>query len=165
MGPELLAFEMGVHVVEDRLPKGWLGAYHHGSRTVTLAPGLNLDPVRYRCVLGHELGHAHYGHTPDDYPEGEWAADKFAAKLLIRLDDYLEAMAATGDVVAAARVLGVLPWVVRAFQKTMNGGLFTRTGLGLMAPAPFAEPGSGLVCPPDASVLGGGELVMVGGVA
>lgn len=153
MGPESLALEMGVRVVQDRLPKGWLGAYHRESRTITMAAGLDGEPIRYKCVLSHELGHAHYGHTADDAPMGEWAANKFAATLLIGLDDYLQAMSDTGDVVEAAGVLGVMPWVVRSFQKTMNGGLFARTGRGLMAPRRVAEPGSGFRCAEDASTL------------
>lgn len=121
MDPEALAFEMGVRVVQDRLPKGWLGAYGHESRTITLAPGLDLDPVRYRCVLAHELGHAHYGHTADDGPEGERLANKFAAELLIRLDDYLDAMSTSAEIQETAQLLGVLPWVVRAFQVGLPG--------------------------------------------
>lgn len=138
IGPESVAFMMGVRVVEDELPKGWLGAYHHQTKTITVVRGLCLaDPVRYRCVLGHELGHAHHGHTAADKTRGERLADAFAAALLVRLDDYLEALKHTppDDCVELAARLGVLPWVVRAYQRSFNGGLFARVhGQALMDP-------------------------------
>lgn len=127
-----LARAIDVMVVTGALPSGWLGAWCHRKRQVTMRP--DLPEHVYRSVLAHELGHAHLGHSgynaPDSIPER--AADRFAAKHLIRMDDYHAAMATYGnDTAAIARELNVMPWVISEFQKTTSGGLFSRVGMAV----------------------------------
>lgn len=122
------------------LPIGWLGAYNHDESEILLRHGLPAEPVLHGTVLWHELGHAEFGHTGGTEIQ-EAMADRYAAKQLIRLDDWVAARAACGtDDVAIAEQLGVMPWVVRVFRGTINGGLFTRVGIGSLPPDPKAYP-------------------------
>lgn len=127
-----LARAIDVAIVTGALPAGWLGAWCHKKRRITMKP--DLPSHVFRSVLAHELGHAHMGHVGYHPPESltERAADRFAAKHLIRMDDYHAAMATHGnDAIAIARELGVMPWVVREFGRTMSGGLFSRVAMGV----------------------------------
>lgn len=129
-GLEKLVQVVDVTVVLGALPAGWLGAYHHKRRTITMREGLT--PAWFRSVLAHELGHAYMDHAGYHLPESmqEKSADRFAAKHLIRMDDYHAALARTGgDIRAMADELNVMPWVVREFSTTTSGGLFARVGI------------------------------------
>jgi hypothetical protein len=135
-----LARAMDVTVLVGVLPSGWLGAWCHRRREITMKP--DLPRHIFRSVLAHELGHAHLGHSgynaPDSIPER--AADRFAAKHLIRMDDYHAAMATHGDDIhAMARELNVMPWVVNEFRRTTSGGLFSRVGMAV-PPVAFDRP-------------------------
>ena len=135
-GMEDLARSLGVSVTLGALPAGWWGAFRYTSRTVTMRAGLSV--AQFRSVLAHELGHAHLGHTRNHPPHSkqESAADRFAAKHLVRMDDYHAAMAMHGlDTDAMARELHVMPWVIRDYASSMSGSLYSRVGM----PAPVVE--------------------------
>lgn len=67
------------------------GRWYPAARLVTLQFGLT--PLLERCVLAHELGHAHHGHTSST-PDRERAANRWAANMLLTA----EAVAACADV-------------------------------------------------------------------
>jgi Zn-dependent peptidase ImmA (M78 family) len=121
---EQLARVMGVRVVVGTLPNDWQGAYHHATRTITMAPGLReADRQKYDCVLAHELGHAHYGHTAVNRrsTRAEILADRFAARLLIPCEKWVAAHAAVGpNERLLAHRLGVMRWVVRSYMDLMD---------------------------------------------
>lgn len=71
---------MGVTVTRSELEPNLLGTYDAAQRCITLLRGLT--PVEERCVLAHELGHAHFGHIAST-PAAERAAERFAARLLV----------------------------------------------------------------------------------
>ena len=103
---DLLAADMGVSICEAYLPHGWWGAYSHRTRTITLRP--DLAPIQYRSTLAHELGHAWHGHR-ESTPRTEWQASIWSAKLLIRHQDYMEAVLAADHPQGVACLLEVLP--------------------------------------------------------
>lgn len=134
---ERLARALDVTVIFGSLPAGWWGAFHHLSRTVTMREGLS--SAQFRSVLAHELGHAQQGARGFALPTSkqERAADRFAAKHLIRMDDYHEALARHGlNIAAMADDLDVMPWVVREYADTISGSLYRRIGLPAVSAIP-----------------------------
>ena len=114
------AAALGVQVFRG-IPSGnrW-GSYHHRSRTILLHPGLS--PCQEKYVLGHELGHAYYGHD-ECVPRFERRADVFASTLLIRPAEWRRATQMHSTVEAVAHELDVHPHVVRIYHSHLEGKL------------------------------------------
>ena len=76
------------------------------------------------CTLAHELAHYRLGHTAQSDPvlhvRQEAAADRYAARLLISPAEYALAERLVGPSPGAlAKELGVLTWVVLAYQDAL----------------------------------------------
>lgn len=82
----------GIRVVYRAQPDR--GRWYPRPRIITLDFGLTT--ITERCVLAHELGHAHYGHdcTTDI---GETQANRWAAQRLITVDQIVECALAYPD--------------------------------------------------------------------
>jgi hypothetical protein len=112
---ELLALAdlMGVSIEwEDFLPMGWVGAYWAAQGVIYMLTGMSRNKTR--TVLGHELGHAHYGHLGRTTAD-EWKADKWAARKLITPEGYLEAARDNPPPDMLAGRLGVTPHMLEVF--------------------------------------------------
>lgn len=103
-----------------------LGA-RHGQYTPPST--ITINPCRpatvQLCTLAHELGHYELGHTPTTDPvvhaRQERAADLYAARMLISRVEYQLAEQLHGPHPAAlARELGVVSWVIRAYQQHLG---------------------------------------------
>lgn len=114
---ELLAHaaRMGVSVHVAHLPapyRGWFDIER--SRAVY---DFDLTPIEQRCVLAHELGHAHHGHECEDNPDHERLADIYAAHLLIHPEDYARAEQMSHDTAQIADDLDVTPELIDTYQR------------------------------------------------
>lgn len=110
-----LADFMGVSIEwEDFLPLGWFGAYWAAQGVIYMLRGM--PRTQTRTVLGHELGHAHYGHEGRTTAD-EWHADKWAAGKLITLEAYLEASRGRPELDVVARRLGVTPHLLQVYMR------------------------------------------------
>lgn len=118
---------LGVAVIEEPLPYGVRGEYIHERRLIRLAPSMSYR--QKRSTLGHELGHAHFGHTsPQSEAEcrlQERQANDYAAQLLVTPADYAAAEALHGPHIGnLAFHLGVTPAVITSWRSWWcRGGL------------------------------------------
>lgn len=116
-----LADDLGLTVIEEHGEH--LGGYRPDDRVVRLRPGL---PVRAaRSVLAHEIAHHVLNHNPTPFgplrKRQERAANEWAARLLIDLDDYKTAeLIRDGHVPSMAFDLEVVPELVTAFQSLIE---------------------------------------------
>lgn len=94
------------------LERGLLGLYDARRHTIVLDAGLT--PVERRCVLAHELGHAHHRHRSGS-PANERVADAFAARLLVDPVALREASRWTHDPAELADELDLTEDVVLAY--------------------------------------------------
>lgn len=88
-----VADSYGVRVLYGGLD-GRNGVYYDDLKLVIIEQ--SLPPAMERFTLAHELGHAHHGHR-ESTPSNEIKADEFAARLLIKDDDYMSAEAVCED--------------------------------------------------------------------
>lgn len=120
-----IAAQMEVRVVEGELPGRRRGMYSHSRRLIVIREGMSFP--RARSSLGHELGHAHYGHEPVTniiaHTRQERLADEWAAKALINPVEYELTEAMYGPHIGViANQLDVTPKMIRVWQ-----GLITHT--------------------------------------
>ena len=108
------AAELGV-TIEENPDLSCTAHYNCDNNTIEIRPYL---PRRVRrCAIAHELGHARYGHTYST-PKAELQANRYAAQLLINVDDYREAELLYGENVnKLAYELDVTPTLVDTFQR------------------------------------------------
>lgn len=85
------------------------GRYDHTTRTISIRTGL--APIQWRCVLAHELGHAHWGHD-GSCPRAERQADEHAVILLVSPGEWEAATVLHDSAEAVAHELGILPRLV-----------------------------------------------------
>ncbi len=89
----------------------WLPDY----RTILIDTS-RAKPWAHRNVLAHEIGHAVLGHQ-DDPPEHEYAADRYAASLLLTTAMVADTLKRSrGDSRQAARSLRTTTRLLRAFS-------------------------------------------------
>lgn len=86
----------------------WLPDY----QTIVVRSGLSQR--HERCVLTHELAHAHFGHTQDS-PKNEFQADRWAARKLINPHRLRDLVAWSGDAAEIAAELVVSTRLVRVY--------------------------------------------------
>lgn len=88
--PWKVAHDMGIDVIERRLPHGHRGEYWHRERRIVLLPGLSHREAR--SVLAHELQHAAAGDVPSPWGlitmRQELRARRATARALIDADEY-----------------------------------------------------------------------------
>lgn len=102
------------------------GEYRDDLKRIRLREGM---PIRLlRSVLAHELGHAVFGDVPSMFGPSnakmERRASEWAALRLITPDQYREVeQIRDGHVASMAHDLGVVDWIVTAYQ-----GLLARLG-------------------------------------
>ncbi|OIH81921.1 hypothetical protein BLJ79_21410 [Arthrobacter sp. UCD-GKA] len=106
-----IAAELGVRVMHGALPAE-NGIYYRDLGLVVLHVGLS--ETLELCTLAHELGHAHHGHT-DTSEASEFAANRFAARLLIDDREYAAAEGMSDSPLFIAQELGVTLALVRAY--------------------------------------------------
>lgn len=116
-----LAGELGLEVIEGRGKHA--GGYRPDDNTIRLTPGLSRRAAR--SVLAHEIGHHVHGHRPSHFGpvlrRQERAANEWAARLLITIDDYREAeKLREGHVPSIAFELDVLPELVESYQSILE---------------------------------------------
>ena len=125
--PDQLAAGMGLRVDEVPLDDDWPhGLWVPERRQIILRHGL--DRVTRRCVLAHELGHAHHRDVRSGFDSldsrAERRADAFAALLLISPAEYALAEKLHGPSIAGlAHALDVTPHLIRVWR-----GEHERTG-------------------------------------
>lgn len=118
--PDQLAAGMGLRVDEVPLDDGWPhGLWVPERRQIILRFGL--DRVTRRCVLAHELGHAHHRDVRSGFDSidsrAERRADAFAALLLISPTEYAQAELQHGPSIAGlAHALDVSPHLIRVWR-------------------------------------------------
>ncbi|GAA3661980.1 ImmA/IrrE family metallo-endopeptidase [Microbacterium marinilacus] len=123
-----LAAESGLEVSTAHLPGDLLGAYLPEQRRILL--DARLTPVERRCVLAHELGHAHYGHRHVGAPGAlsaataaqERQADLYAARLLISADAYERAERLGSGAEFLADELEVTADLIDAYRQWLDRG-------------------------------------------
>jgi hypothetical protein len=115
---DAIARGLGVRVAVADLGPGLLGLYDARSHRIWLAPGLT--PVERRCVLAHELGHAHHRHRSGS-PANERVADAFAARLLVDPAALEAASRWSHDPAEIADELDLTEDVVRAYLTLVAG--------------------------------------------
>lgn len=76
---------------------------------------LALTPNERRATVAHELGHFHYGHECST-TANERQADGYAARLLIRAEDYAAVARVNSDRAHVADELGVTVDIVEAYE-------------------------------------------------
>lgn len=113
--------------VEDmRLPDGMEGAFILDLGLIVLDD--RLTDIQRRCVLAHEISHARHADRGCDCDACvEARADLEAAILLIDFDAYRRAEMVCDNIRWIARELEVLPWVVAAYRRWLDGRLGRRT--------------------------------------
>lgn len=94
------------------LEPGILGLYDARCHVIVLAAGLT--PVERRCVLAHELGHAHHRHRAGS-AANERVADAYAARLLVDPSALREASRWSHEPAELADELDLTEDVVRAY--------------------------------------------------
>lgn len=125
------AARLGLTVHAAHLEPGILGMYSPDEHRIYFDIGLTM--FERRSVLGHELGHAYYGHSCDD-AANDLQADIFAARLLVHPDDYaqLERLGADHDEIAEH--FRITPDVVETFRTRcltkVRGATYVRPKLG-----------------------------------
>lgn len=118
--PDQVAAGMGIVVDEVPVPADWPnGLWLPDQRRIILRH--DMDWVTRRCVLAHELGHAHLGHRRTGIPRidrrQEERADAFAALLLIDVRRYAAAEHDYGPHDAGlAYALDVTPHLIRVWR-------------------------------------------------
>lgn len=121
-----MAIRMGIEVhlahIED--DPGLLGYYSPEHQIIVLR--MDLTPFEKRSVLAHEIAHAHYGDSCSEGPE-ERRANRFAAALLIKPEQYAAAENIDPHPAAIADELGVTPKVVENYQQYCLQRLGDRT--------------------------------------
>jgi len=115
-----IAAAAGIFIVEGDIPGNESARYYHSHRCIVLRAGMPY--VESLCALGHELGHAHYGHVCrpelDARARQERQADEYAAELLITAADYRSAEKLWGPHDGAiGHHLDVTPRIVRAWRE------------------------------------------------
>lgn len=127
------AARQGVTVHVAHLPRPYRGFYDAERRIVVYDFGLT--PIERRVVLAHELGHDHYGHSCEEDPRSERAADEFAARLLIDPERYAEIERLTHDVATIAEELAVTPDLIQVYQRhcitRLRGVTYVRARMGI----------------------------------
>jgi Zn-dependent peptidase ImmA (M78 family) len=104
------ADRLGLRVIHHEIAPGENGRWYQHSRLVVLRPGM---PASFeRCVLAHEIGHAHYDHTSSTR-QTEVAADLFAARRLMPRPRALFALADAYGEDSLCRAFGVTPRIFR----------------------------------------------------
>ncbi|GGO59000.1 hypothetical protein GCM10010910_00900 [Microbacterium nanhaiense] len=98
------------------------GEYDHERRIIWLQHGMSYRLKR--SVLAHELAHAIFGDEPTMFgpvnAKQERRADEWAARTLIRLEDFKAAEAAhNGHVASMANDLDVITDLVEAYQRIL----------------------------------------------
>src|SRR6218665_3225578 len=111
------ATRLGIPVDITPLPDGILGYYLHADRRIELTT--RLTPIEERCVLAHELGHAHFGHTYDS-DRAERQADADAVRLLIDPADFAAAERLNPEPRAMADELDVTVESVELYRKLLR---------------------------------------------
>ncbi|PDQ35988.1 MAG: hypothetical protein B5766_02250 [Candidatus Lumbricidophila eiseniae] len=111
------ATRLGIPVDITPLPDGILGYYLHADRRIELTT--RLTPIEERCVLAHELGHAHFGHTYDS-DRAERQADAYAVRLLIDPADFAAAEQLNPEPHAMADELDVTVEYVELYRKLLR---------------------------------------------
>lgn len=118
--PDQLAAAMGLRVDELPVPADWPnGLWVPERRQIILRH--DMDWVTRRCVLAHELGHAHHRDVRSGYDSvdsrAERRADAFAALLLISPAEYALAEEIHGPSIAGlAHALDVTPHLIRVWR-------------------------------------------------
>lgn len=127
-----IAARQGIRVHAAHLPEGDVGYYSPDEARIYF--DLSLTPVERRCVIAHELGHAHYGHR-EDSPRNERLADVYAAGLLIDPDRYAALERVNSDQHFLADELDVTLEVVETFEKhcltKLRGVTYVRPRMGI----------------------------------
>lgn len=103
----------GLRLHGAHLPPNVRGYYSPAERRIYF--DLRLTYNERRGTIGHELGHAHHGHDCST-DRNERQADAFAARLLIRPEDYAEAARMNPDREFIADELRVPVDIVEAFE-------------------------------------------------
>lgn len=118
--PDQLAAAMGLRVDELPVPADWPnGLWVQERQQIILRH--DMDWVTRRCVLAHELGHAHHRDVRSGFDSidsrAERRADAFAALLLISPAEYALAEELHGPSVAGlAHALDVTPHLIRVWR-------------------------------------------------
>lgn len=94
----------GAHLIGEKI-----GKYVPSLKRVYF--DLSLTSADRRSVIGHELGHVHYGHDHDS-PANERLADAYAATLLVEPEWYAELEAINHDAEWIAEEMNVAPWTI-----------------------------------------------------
>lgn len=128
--PELVAIaeDHGVDVViTAKWLKPWeLGGWFPQYKRIHVRPGMG--PINHLCTLAHEIGHAVLGHFSQPPPwlhdRQERAADEWAAKKLIPLENYEEAENLVGSHDGAlAKELGVTVGYINTWRSIYERNL------------------------------------------
>lgn len=105
---------------EARLHDGLQGVYIRRENLILLDS--RLIGVQRRCVLAHEISHARHGDA--NFHADRWVerrANREAAAMLINPMEYAYAETVyEGNVMAIARELDVLPWVIHAYRERLH---------------------------------------------
>lgn len=117
MDVDMLVGELGVKVVNGRLPEGWWGAYRKADHTITMRP--RIGPLQYRSTIMHELGHAWYQHDGST-PRAEREASMWAARRLITARAFIDACRTEDTAHGIAHILGVLPRDVQNYVAQLS---------------------------------------------
>jgi Zn-dependent peptidase ImmA (M78 family) len=127
------AATMGISVHAARLEPGVLGEWYEDEREVYF--DLRLTPHERRCVVGHELGHAHYGHRCEDDQHAETQADVYAATLLVDPVEYERLECEGLDSHEIAEELRVTAELLDVFRRhcltSLRGVTYVRSRMGL----------------------------------
>lgn len=120
------AHRLGVNVQLAHIEDPHIEA-HYDCDTETITLDLALTISELKVAFGHELGHAQRRDTCST-PTNEARADRYAAQLLIDVNDYRRAERIDSDPQAIADELGVTRHLVRVFQKQILPALSLRRG-------------------------------------
>lgn len=113
-------------LIEQAESVGCLVRWHRGGPkgawlppdTISLRYGL--DDVQTVCALAHELGHVMHGDGPGCHEVQERRADEWAAKRLIRRDDYARVEEIYTHDADMARELGVTMHLLRVWKQVQE---------------------------------------------
>lgn len=98
------------------------GEYREDLRRIRLRVGMSERLTRWK--LGHELGHAVFGHRVDIFGQTsarqEREANEWAARFFIDLDSYRDVEASReGHIASMARDFGIVADGIRAYQRML----------------------------------------------
>lgn len=126
-----MAARQGIRVHGAHLPGDDVGYYSPDESRIYF--DLTLSLIERRCVIAHELGHAHYGHR-EDTPRNEYLADVYAATLLIDPHRYASLERINPDLHFLADEFDVTIEVMETFEKhcltRLRGITYVRSRMG-----------------------------------